>query len=292
MRLLVFGLGYTAQAFVRAERSRFSAVAGTVRSPEKAGRFAGEGIAMRLLSDEGFDPALLQDIAGADAVLVSVPPGPQGGDPVLARFADALAAAPRLRWLGYLSTVGVYGDRQGAWVDETAALDPERGRSRQRVAVEEEWLRWGESSGRPVHLFRLAGIYGPGRNPLRNLADGTARRIVKPGQVFNRIHVEDIAAVLAASLDRPRPGGIYNLSDDEPAPPQDVVAYAAELMGRAPPPAIPFEEAELSPMALSFYSDNRRIANRLIKEELGVRLRYPTYRDGLRALFASGEGAG
>jgi nucleoside-diphosphate-sugar epimerase len=292
VRLLVFGLGYTAQAFVRAERSRFSAVAGTVRSPEKAGRLAGEGIATRLLSEEGFDPALVEDVAGADAVLVSVPPGPQGGDPVLARFADALAAAPRLRWLGYLSTVGVYGDRQGAWVDETAALDPGRGRSRQRVAVEREWLRWGEASGRPVHLFRLAGIYGPGRNPLRNLADGSARRIVKPGQVFNRIHVEDIAAVLAASIDRPRHGGIYNVADDEPAPPQDVVAYAAELMGRAPPPAIPFEEAELSPMALSFYSDNRRIANGLIKEELGVRLRYPTYRDGLRALFASGGGAG
>ena len=236
--------------------------------------------ALSSLRRSGADPAIESEIAAADALLVSIAPD-ENGDPVLARFADAVAAAPRLNWIGYLSTIGVYGDRGGGWVDETTPPEPVSARSRERLAAEHAWLALGARSGRPVHVFRLAGIYGPGRNALRNLADGTAKRIVKPGQVFNRIHVDDIAAVLIASLARPRAGAIYNLADDEPAPAPDVVAYAAGLAGVPPPPEIPFAEAALGPMAASFYGESKRVANRLIKDELGVGLRHPTYREGL-----------
>jgi nucleoside-diphosphate-sugar epimerase len=192
-----------------------------------------------------------------------------------------------LAWAGYLGTTGVYGDRGGEWVDEASPVAPTMPRTRRRVAAEGRWL----ASGLPVHLFRLAGIYGPGpaRNPLDAVRSGTARRIVKPGQMFGRIHRDDIVQVLCASIARPNPGAIYNLADDEPAPPQDVVAYACALLGTAPPPEIPYEEADLSPMARSFYADNRRICNARIKEELGVILRYPTYREGLESLLAAEE---
>lgn len=289
MNLLVFGFGYTASRFAELHRHRFSHVTGTVRSHEKAARLSGPGLTIRVLSPDAADPAIARDIAGADALLVSVPPGPEG-DPILTRFADAVGAAPRLRWIGYLSTVGVYGDQGGAWIDETGGTRPANPRSQQRVAAEEAWLALGEASGTPVHIFRLAGIYGPGRSPLRKLAEGTAKRLVKPGQVFNRVHVDDIAAVLAASLERPRAGAIYNVSDDEPAPPQDVVTFAAEIAGVEPPPEEPFETAELSPMARSFYGDNKRVRNRLIREEFGVRLAFPSYREGLTALRRAGEG--
>jgi nucleoside-diphosphate-sugar epimerase len=184
----------------------------------------------------------------------------------------------------------VYGDHGGAWVDETTPPKPVSRRSRERLAAEEAWLDLGARTGKAVHIFRIAGIYGPGRNALRNLADGTARRIVKPGQVFNRIHADDIAAVLMASIARPRAGAIYNLADDEPAPASDVVAFAAGLAGVPPPREIPFEAAALGPMAASFYGESKRVANGRIKEDLGVRLRYPSYREGLTALRAAGEG--
>jgi nucleoside-diphosphate-sugar epimerase len=184
----------------------------------------------------------------------------------------------------------VYGDHGGAWIDETAPPNPTSARSRRRLAAEEAWLALGRRTGKPVQVFRLAGIYGPRRNPLAQLAAGTATRIVKPGQIFNRIHVDDIAAALAASLDRPRAGAVYNVADDEPAPPQDVVAYAASLAGVVPPAEIPFDEASLSPMARSFYAETKRVSNRLLKQELGLTLRYPTYREGLAALRAAGEG--
>ncbi len=281
MNLLVFGYGYSSGAFVRKVRARFMDVAVTVRSPEKAASCAADGLAIRLFP--GDDAALEADIAAADALLVSVPPG-EAGDPVLARFGDAIAAAPRLRWIGYLSTIGVYGDHGGAWIDEATVPRPTSRRSRWRLAADEAWLRLGRESGKAVQVFRLAGIYGPGRSAFDKLAAGTAQRLVKPGQVFNRIHVDDIATVLAASLDRPRGGAVYTVTDDEPAPPQDVVAEAAALAGIAPPPEQPFEAAALSPMAASFWGENKRVGNRLLREELGVTLAYPTYREGLRAL--------
>ena len=236
---------------------------------------------------------LPDDLAESDALLVSDRSGiAPGGDAVLRILIiirHALARAPRLSWIGYLSTVGVYGDREGGWVDEDDAplADSERGRA--RIAAEQAWCDFGRETGKAVQIFRLGGIYGPGRSPLKQLREGKARRIIKPGQVFNRIHVADIAATLHASLDAPSPGRIYNLVDDEPAAPQDVVSYAADLLGLAPPPEIPFEEADLSPMARAFYGNCKRVRNRRIRTELGVDLRYPTYREGLAALRDEGS---
>lgn len=283
MKLLVFGLGFSARHAAQRLRDSGAQVTATVRSREKASGLAQAGITARVFSPEHTDAEIADDIAASDAILVSVPPG-DTGDPVLASFASRIAAAPKLRWIGYLSTVGVYGDHGGGWVDETTPLGAGKQRSQNRVTAEQAWLALG------AHVFRLSGIYGPGRNQLVQLASGTARRIVKPGQTFNRIHVADIAAVIEASLARPRPGGIYNVTDNEPAPPQDVVAFAARLCGVEPPPEIPFERAELSPMARSFYLENRRVRNALIHEELGVMLNYPTYREGLTALRALGDG--
>ncbi|MDR3499794.1 MAG: SDR family oxidoreductase [Parvibaculum sp.] len=257
------------------------AVAGTCRTEEKASALRAAGIEAHIFGeDHPLDPHALR---GVTHLLLSVPPG-EAGDPVLAALGrDIAALAPPLQWVGYLSTTGVYGDRSGGWVDEASPLAPSTERGRRRLAAEQGWA----SLGLPLHIFRLAGIYGPGRNQLRSVIDGTAKRIVKPGQVFSRIHVDDIAAVLAASMARPRPGAAYNVCDDEPAPPQDVVAYAAHLLGREPPPEIAFADAELSPMARSFYEESKRVSNRLIHEELGVALLYPTYREGLKALLAA-----
>ena len=289
MCLFVFGLGYSAGSFVDRERRRFTRILATVTSAEKARALAAEGIDARVFGPEGRDPRIAEDLRDARALLVSIPPG-EGGDPALAAYADAIAAAPQLRWIGYLSTIGVYGDHGGAWIDETTPPNPTSARSRRRLAAEEAWLALGRRTGKPVQVFRLAGIYGPSRNPLAQLAAGTATRIVKPGQVFNRIHVDDIAAAVAASLDRSRAGAVYNVADDEPAPPQDVVAHAARLADVEPPPEIPFDEASLSSMARSFYGETKRVSNRLLKQELGLTLRYPTYREGLAALRAAGEG--
>jgi dTDP-4-dehydrorhamnose reductase len=288
VNLFVFGLGYSAIHFIKIYKDRFARIAGTVTSQDKADALAAGGIDARVFAPERADTAIENDLQAADALLVSVPPDEEG-DPVLARFAGAIASAPCLSWIGYLSTIGVYGDHRGGWVDETTHPNPVSERSKERLAAENAWLDLGARSGKAVHIFRISGIYGPGRNALRQLADGTAKRIVKPGQVFNRIHVADIAAVLMASMERPRAGAIYNLADDEPAPAPDVVAYAARLAGVPPPPEVPFAEARLGPMAASFYGESKRVSNRLIKNEFGVRLRYPTYREGLHALRAAGE---
>ncbi|HYF52953.1 MAG TPA: SDR family oxidoreductase [Salinarimonas sp.] len=282
MNLFAFGLGYSATAWIA--RGGFSRVRGTVTTREKAGRLAERGIEAFVLGDDALDPGLVPALEDSDAILVSAPPG-EGGDPVLARLGEAVAAS-RARWIGYLSTIGVYGDRDGAWIDETAEARPGSARSLRRLAAEEAWLALGARTGQAVAVFRLAGIYGPGRSAVDQLRAGTARRIVKPGQVFNRIHVEDIAGVLEASLARPRPGGIYNVADDEPAPPGDVVAHAAALIGVPAPPETPFDPAAMTPMAASFYAENKRVRNDLVKRELGVRLRYPTYREGLAAIAA------
>jgi len=291
MTLVVLGYGYSSAAFVAAVRDRFARVVVTVRGAEKAARLAAQGLEVCRLGPDGMDPALPQVIGTASAVLSSIPPD-SAGDPVLARpaLAAALTGAAGLRWVGYLSTVGVYGDHGGGWVDEDTPVRPVSPRSVQRVAAEQAWQALGAGGGPPVHIFRLAGIYGPGQNALANLADGTARRIVKPGQVFNRIHVEDIAGALAESLQHPQPGGaVYNVTDDEPAAPQDVVAYAATLLGVPVPPDLPFASAELSPMARSFYGENKRVSNARLRA-LGWVPRYPTYREALAALLAAGEG--
>ncbi|MCC6982192.1 MAG: SDR family oxidoreductase [Bauldia sp.] len=282
MRLFVFGLGNSASTIARELSGEAASVVGTVRT------LAAEPTAAPAIVFDGLHPSPEVTAALADAthLLVSIPPG-ETGDPVLAHHAADILEAPRLRWIGYLSTVGVYGDHGGAWVDESTPCHPGQPRSRHRLAAEEAWQALAARKGVPLATFRLAGIYGPGRNALASLADGEARRIVKPGQVFNRIQVEDIAGAVAAAL-RLGADGIFNLADDEPAPPQDVVAFAAGLMGVPAPPEIPFAEASLSPMGRSFYSENRRVSNARLKRELGVALRFPTYREGLAALWRTG----
>ena len=269
--LFCFGLGFSARALAQRLKAQGWTVTGTSRSGDD-GTLAFDGTVP--LSPARFD--------GVTHLLISVPPG-EAGDPVLHCHADDLRRlVPTIEWAGYLSTTGVYGDRHGEWVDETSPLTPSTTRGKRRLAAEAGWL----TLGLPFHSFRLAGIYGPGRNQLVSILDGTARRIVKPGQIFSRIHVEDIAGVLEASIAKPKPGRAYNVCDDEPGPPQDVVAFAAELLKRAPPPEIAFDDAELSPMARSFYAESKRVSNTRIKQELGYRLIYPSYREGLTALLA------
>ena len=277
--LLSFGHGYSARALARRLLPQGWTVLGTTRNPDKARTLKAEGITPILWPDGDLRGALSK----ASHVLCSA--GPEtDGDPVLALLRDQIArAAPRLEWVGYLSTTGVYGDHDGGWVDEDTALTPSTRRGRMRVEAEQAWQ---SLPGLPLHIFRLAGIYGPGRGPFEKVRNGTARRIIKPGQVFSRIHVDDIAQVLEASIHRPRPGAIYNLCDDDPAPPQDVIGYAAELLGLPLPAEVPFDQADLTPMARSFYAESKRVRNDLIKTELGVQLLHPDYRHGLRALLA------
>ncbi len=283
-RLFCFGLGYSAEVLARRLKEAGWSIAGTAREEANIARLRDFGFdVVRFTGEPSNEVAAL--LAGATHLLHSIPPQ-EDGDAVLRIFADLLSAAPKLEWVGYLSTVGVYGDHDGALVNETSALKAISRRTRARIDAERLWLAFGGMTGVPVQIFRLAGIYGPGRSALDKIESGTARRIVKPGQVFNRIHVEDIATILEASIAKPTPGEIFNVADDEPTPPEDVIAYAAELLGVEPPPEERFDKAEMSEMARSFYGDNRRISNRRIKDELGVTLRYPNYRDGLRALLA------
>ncbi|MFV0514615.1 MAG: SDR family oxidoreductase [Jhaorihella sp.] len=274
--LLSFGHGYSASALARILLPLGWRIIGTTRSPERVAELRASGVEPLVWASDA--PVSL---AGITHLLISAGPD-ERGDPVLNALDDTIAAAaPGLTWAGYLSTTAVYGDHGGGWVDENTALSPASRRGRWRVAAEAEWRA---IPGLPLHIFRLAGIYGPGRGPLAKLRAGTARRIVKPGQVFSRIHVEDIAQVLAASIDRPAPGAVYNLCDDDPAPPEDVIEHAAKLLGLPVPPAIAFDRADLTPMARSFYGESKRVRNDRIKSELGVVLKYPSYRDGLAAL--------
>jgi nucleoside-diphosphate-sugar epimerase len=281
--LFCFGLGYTAGFLARALAAEGWRIAGTNQDEARCERLAGEGFVMHCFAPGR--PLAAPALAGATHLLISVPPD-ETGDPVLSAHAADLVALRSIRWLGYLSTTGVYGDRGGAWVDETDALAPSGERGRRRVAAEAQWLALRRQAGLPVHVFRLAGIYGPGRSALDTVRQGRAQRIDKPGQVFSRIHVADIVAVLRASMARPDPGAIYNVCDDDPAPPETVIAHACALLGVPPPPLVPFAAARLSPMARSFYDDNKRVSNRRLKEDLGVRLRYPSYKDGLKALLS------
>lgn len=270
--LYCFGLGYVAERLAARLMAQGWRVGGTARDEAKRAALRARGI-----EAQGFDDALPE---GVTHILSSAPPA-DGRDPVLAAHQTALRALPGLRWAGYLSTTGVYGEKDGGWVDEQTPLNASTPSGRARVAAEAEW----RSSGLPVHFFRLAGIYGPGRSAIDQLRAGTARRIVKPGQVFNRIHADDIGSVLIASMARPDPGAAYNLADDEPASSADVIAYAAGLLGVEPPPEIPFEQAELSPMGRAFYSENKRVSNARLKRDLGMTLAYPTYREGLAAIL-------
>lgn len=272
--LLSLGHGYSAAALAARVLPMGWNVLGTTRKPERA----------ELLRAQGVTPLIVgtDDIAGAvhNATHLLSSAGPSAeGDPFLPLLASAIEAAPNLSWIGYLSTTGVYGDRGGDWVDEESATKPESTRGQWRLAAEQDWRALGG------HIFRLAGIYGPGRGPFSKVRSGQARRIIKQGQVFGRIHADDIAQIVAASMARPNPGQIYNCSDDMPAPPQDVIGYAAQLLGLPLPSEEPFETAEMSPMARSFYAANRRVRNTRIKSELGVRLLYPDYKVGLRDLL-------
>lgn len=278
-RLLIsFGHGFSARALASRLRPLGWKIVGTTRSAEKCAALEKDGTLPVVWP--GTD--LSQYLEKATDLLISTPPD-AGGDPVLSAYRDKIAeVAPRLRWAGYLSTTGVYGDHDGAWVDETTPLAPTTQRGKRRAAAEAEWQA---IAGLPLHIFRLAGIYGPGRGPFAKVRNGTARRIIKEGQVFSRIHVEDIAQALALSLQAPDPGAVYNLCDDDPAPPEDVIGHAAELLGMPLPPAEPFETAEMTPMARSFYAENKKVRNDRIKQALGWRPIYPTYRDGLAAML-------
>lgn len=284
-RFFIFGAGYSAKAFARANKHH-APVFGTTRAPEKFDALRSAGIEP-LRFDGALSPELGDALANTTHLIVSVAPD-DAGDPVLNAAGETIRASmPALEWIGYLSTVGVYGDHGGAWVDETSDCRPVSKRSVMRVAAEQEWQKLGREIGKPVAVLRLSGIYGPGRNALANLEDGTARRLVKQDQVFNRIHCDDIAGALWLLAGK-NLGGIFNVTDDEPAPPQDVVAYAAGLMGVEPPPEIPFETAQLSPMARSFYGENKRVANQAIKAA-GYRFRFPNYRVALERMWAGGN---
>lgn len=282
-KLFCFGLGFSARLVANQLREEGWEIAGTTRSAEKADKLRAEGIEPHIFSDDKPVADIRDTLKDVTHVLISAPPG-GNGDPVLAHHAGDLAALPGGTWIGYLSTTGVYGDYDGATVTEDDDLMPSGKRGRRRVAAEKAWFDLGQRHDLCVQSFRLAGIYGPGRNALETVRSGRARRVVKPGQVFSRIHVEDIAQTVLASIKRPNAGAAYNVCDDDAAPPQDVIAYACGLLGMGPPPEEDFKTAYLSPMAASFYEDNKRVANDRIKAELGVKLRFPDYKAGLLAL--------
>ena len=275
--LLSLGHGFSAQALADRLVPQGWRVIGTTRKTDKFARLQAQGVEPMLwpcdLSEILKDTTHILTSAGPDAE----------GDPILrTALGDITKAASGLEWVGYLSTTGVYGDHDGGWVDETAETDPATQRGQRRVLAEQEWLA---IPNLPVHVFRLAGIYGPGRGPFAKLRRGVAQRVIKKNQIFSRIHVDDIAQVLEASIKAPNPGRIYNVCDDDPQPPEVVIEYAAKLLGMPPPPEVPFEDADMSPMARSFYSDSKRVRNDRIKTELGVRLKYPDFKSALHAML-------
>jgi nucleoside-diphosphate-sugar epimerase len=295
--LLCLGFGYSAQHYVALHGARFDRIVGTTRSTANAAelagrRFSGRAVEMIAFDGETADPALVEAVSQASVLLVSISPA-EGIDPTLTRLDDAIAAAPQLASIVYLSTIAVYGNHDGAWIDEETPLTPALTRAQDRIEAERAWQALGAARVLPVAVIRIAGIYGPGQNALETVKAGRARRIVKPGQVFNRIHVGDLAEIIdraiALAVSR-RVGGVFNAADDEPTAPGDPIAYAASLLGVEPPPEIPFEEAKktMSPFAVSFYGESKRVRNARIKSALGVTLRYPTYREGLRALAGKG----
>jgi nucleoside-diphosphate-sugar epimerase len=287
LRIFFFGLGYCARRLIA--REPWIEASGTARAVEAVDALRREGIEAYRFDGAHADASIELALGKAEAIVVSIPPR-DGAGAALERFASAIAAAPALRRIVYYSTIGVYGDHTGAWIDETSATLTRTERGRARLVDEARWTEAARARGVEADILRLAGIYGPGRNALVNLAHGEARRIIKPGQVFNRAHVDDIAEVSRLALTRGLKGQIWNVADDEPAPPQDVIAFAATLLGIEPPPEEPFDEAKLSPMAREFYADNKRVSIAKAKTELGFAPAYPTYREGLKALAEAGEG--
>lgn len=283
-RMFCFGYGYTANHLAGFFAERGWPVAGTTRSPEKRHLLREHGIQGYLFDYEVPLPDLSYILKDVTHVLISIPPE-EGGDPACLMHGEDLVQLPNIEWVGYLSATSVYGDRGGDWVTENTPPAPSSRRGTRRLKAEQQWLDLCRRYGLPVHIFRLAGIYGPGRNALDSVRAGTARRINKPGQAFSRIHIDDVVQTLIASMAAPNPGAIYNVSDDDPVPSHEVIAYACELLGLEPPPLIPFEEADMAPIARSFYADNKRVSNHKIKEELGVTLLYPDYQSGLKACY-------
>ena len=280
--LFCFGLGFAAQVFVKRMQAQDWIVSGTCRAIDKKD-------SLKELSIFPFDGTHVTEeirnaLSNATHLLISIPPQ-SSGDVVLQKLSSQIAEYKNIEWIGYISSTGVYGDTQGEWVDETSPLQPETELNVRRVEAENGWLSLVKENGCPVMIFRCAAIYGPGRNLLVSVKQGRARRIEKPGLVFSRTHVEDLAQTLEASIRNTKPGEIYNVSDDEPSPPSEAVEYACELLSIAPPPLIPFESAELSEIARGFYQTCKRVGNNKIKEELGVKLKYPNYRSGLDAIL-------
>jgi nucleoside-diphosphate-sugar epimerase len=292
--LVCLGFGYSAQHYVARHGARYARIIGTTRSEQNAAElaertFGGRRVEMVVFDGAAASPALVEAVTHANVLLVSISPD-HGADPTLAHLRDAIAAAPGLSAIVYLSTIAVYGNHDGSWIDEDTPLTPALTRAEDRIEAERAWQALGAARGVPVAVIRIAGIYGPGQNALETVKSGRARRIVKPGQVFNRIHVSDLGDIIdgATNLALTRgAGGVFNAADDEPTPPGDPIVFAAGLLGVAPPPEIPFEEAKktMSPFAVSFYGESKRVRNARIKSVLGVKLRYPTYREGLRALM-------
>jgi nucleoside-diphosphate-sugar epimerase len=287
VRVFFFGLGYCARRLV--QREPWTEASGTARTVEAASALRRQGVEAYQFDGAEAEPGLEQALEKAEAIVVSIPPR-EGAGAALERFGPAIATAPGLRRIVYYSTIGVYGDHSGAWVDETSATRTRTARGLARLEDEARWTAAARARGAEADILRLAGIYGPGRNALVNLGHGEARRIIKEGQVFNRAHVDDIAQISSLALTRGLKGQIWNVADDEAAPPQDVIAYAAALLGLEPPPEEPFEGATLSPMAREFYADNKRVSIAKAKADLGFTPAYPTYREGLRALAEAGEG--
>ena len=285
MNAFFFGLGFssTAASIRMLTSGQYADIGGTVRTAEKVEALRAKNLRAHVFDGTAPGPTLGADLRQSSHVIFSIAPGADG-DPALIHHRADLDAAHGLQWLCYYSTVGVYGDFGGVWIDESAPLVPRNERSDRRVLAEEVWRDYAAERGVPLTILRLAGIYGPGRSTFDKLREGTSRRVVKPGQVFNRIHVDDIGRVTALAAEA-RLAGTFNLGDDEPAPPQDVIAYAAAMLGVEPPPEIPFETAEMTPMQRSFYTDNKRVSNAAIKQALGIELLYPTYREGLAAIF-------
>lgn len=280
-KLFCFGYGYTSD-YIGHELSQRGdwLLSGTTRDRDKQAALRARGIDAHIFDYEHplVDPLYI--LQGTTHLLISTPPDDQG-DPAFLIHADDILKIPSIEWVGYLSTTGVYGDRDGAWVDEKSEIRPTTKRGSRRAKAEDQWLSLLKTDKLPVHIFRLAGIYGPGRSALDSVRAGVARRINKPGHAFGRIHVEDIVQVITASFNNPKPGEIYNVTDGNPVPSHEVIAYACELLGRSPPPIVDFESADLAPITRSFYMDNRRVHNEKIKNDLGIKLKYENYQRGL-----------
>lgn len=289
-KLFCFGYGYSCDYLGHELIARGWSVGGTTRDREKRTALRKRGISAHIFDHEHplADPLLI--LNGVTHLVISTPPDDEG-DPAFVIHEQDILQIPTLEWVAYLSTTGVYGDRGGEWVDENSELNPSARRGSRRVRAEEQWLSLHRDHGLPVHIFRLAGIYGPGRSALDSVRAGVARRINKPGHAFGRIHVEDIVGTLLASIEKPNPGAIYNVVDDVPAPSHEVIAYACELLGRPAPPLVDFEDANLAPITRSFYMDNRRVRNEKIKNELGLQLKYPDFKSGLRGCLEAEEHA-